>query len=228
MTKYPSMPPDRSMPAHRVQAIREIVVSNVAGTTARVPRKRFVAVLAAGLTFVLATGAGAYVLLAPEETFTSIACHSAPRLDADAAVTETTSGEASDPVEVCKALWEEGRIGDSPAPPSMIACVSDSSGAISVFPDGTGGCRNLGLAPLNEVDTAGAKSVVELREALKAKLPVEGCVDIDSAARVARQELAARGFENWSVRLRLPHDGCASFGLEVTKKEVYLVGTGPK
>lgn len=222
------LPPDRDLPARRLQLRREHLVQEI--TTAR-RAVRPLAVALAGLALVLAlSGFGAYALTREPTHVDSIGCYESADVRANVAV---IGSDATDPVAACAELWRTGAFGTSRVVPQLTPCVLDT-GAVAVVPGGPGICEGLGIASLSEDARARLVRLGQLRAALSTRFgdgsgskPRTGCIATDAAARrAARAELDARGYGDWTVELVPPSDGvrrCATTSLEPSNGVVVVL-----
>lgn len=231
MSEY-GLPPERPLPARRVQRRKEHLMREVARAH-RVSYRRRVAVAAAAAAAVLvATGFGTYALTRDEpEHVDSIGCYSEASLGSDVAVIGNT---AQDPVRACAELWRAGDMAPGTTVPQLQACVLPT-GAVAVVPaEGADVCNALGSARLSDTARAELRRLGGLHAALSERLgtpsgtraPRIPCPREAEARRIAREELDRRGFPAWDVETVGSLDGreCPSPSIERGRSVVVLYG----
>jgi hypothetical protein len=141
-------PPERELPAGRLQQRKEQLVSQISGTSATLapsrPRRILVFAVALGVAGILTAGTYAgYRLTRPVTPVATIGCYETDSLDANTAV--LASGTKR-PVAACAAKYASA-FPASTRPAQFTACVLPS-GSVGVFPGDTSGdtCKDLGLA----------------------------------------------------------------------------------
>ena len=191
MSDEPRIPSSRDLPPERLQRRKEMLVSEIASTSAASARRvRRPIVALAALVLLLATGFGTYALTRGEPThFDSIGCFE----EADVRSNTTVIGnEAQDPIAACAELWRQGTIAPGGSVPRLEACVLET-GAVGVFPgESAEVCNRLGIAPLSPEGRAELRRLGELQTAIRERLA--GCAGASEARGLARTELDARGF----------------------------------
>jgi hypothetical protein len=225
------LPPDRDLPARRLQLRREHLVREI--TTSRRRVRRLVSALAAAALVLAATGFGAYELTRELTHVDSIGCFE--RADVDGNVTVIGS-EAADPVAACAALWRSGAVGSTTTAPSLTACVLDT-GAVAVMPGPAGVCEALGIASLSAEGRRRLAGLGELRAALAARFgdgsgskKRTACVGEHDARRIVREELHARRLTGWTIDVAVAFDAdrrCASAALVPAEKTIRLIPVSP-
>ena len=168
MNDLQSLPPARSMPAHRRQAHRTIVEAAVTPTAARRRPSRRRIVVAAGAALLLTTGAAAYVASRPASDKSVVRCYTVAGLDGGdvfrgtsvSVVTRDRIVPIEDALSACARAWRDGvlvagaagpvdpdpRRVPAPVPP-LVACTLPQ-GIAAVFPGDDATCRRLGLPSL--------------------------------------------------------------------------------
>jgi hypothetical protein len=234
------IPASRDLPAgwlqrHKEYLVREVTLQPAFG---RRRRRRLALVLVPAIIALLAATAFTTYALTSEPThLESIGCFESANLRANTSVVDA---DGRDPAVICAELWQQGVVGDAPAPQQLAACVLES-GAIGVFPSsGAGTCAQLGLATLPPSYAAEGKRFAELRDAIVSQLgePASGssrgspkCVDEASARALIRRELDARSHRDW--RIEVAGDGftaerpCAEAAFDGKRKIVILVPVWP-
>jgi hypothetical protein len=203
------IPAQRDLPSGRLQLRREHLVREVTiwDRAARRRRRRLALVLVPTVLVVLAvTGFTTYALTREPTHLESVGCFETAELDGNIAV---VNADGRDPTVICAELWRQGAIGPGPAPESLAACVVET-GAVGVFPSsGKDTCERLGLAVLPATYAAEAERFAALRDAIAAELGASygsterdpKCLREEEARALVRRELAARGYEDWSIEV---------------------------
>ena len=205
MTTQLQLPDARDLPPGRLERRASHLVSEL--ELRQAPRRRrplVLALAAAALVLVAATGFTTYSLLREPTHLMSIGCYETASESANVAIVDSDGGS---PVEICAELWRRGDMG-APVPRSLAACVL-GAGAIGVFPGSPEStCAGLGLAPVDAAILAELERFSELRRAILAELgePATGssvgsskCVGELRARAVTRRELDAHGYADWSI-----------------------------
>ena len=230
------IPAQRDLPPGRLQLRREHLVMEVAiwDRAARRRRRRLALVLVPAVLAVLAvTGFTTYALTREPTHLESVGCFETAELDGNIAIVNADGRGAR---AICAELWLQGDMGPGPAPKSLAACVLDT-GAVGVFPSsGKGTCEQLGLADLPPTYAAEAERFAALRDAIAAELGASyrsterdpKCLREEEARGLVRRELAARGYEDWSIEViggGFTESPCAAVGLgfDGQRKVVFLV-----
>ena len=230
------IPAERDLPPERLQLRKEHLVKEVTmwERAAQRRRRRLALVLAAAVLAVLAvTGFTTYALTREPSHLESVGCFETADLAGNIAV---VNADGRTPTAVCAELWRQGEIGPGPAPESLAACVLQT-GAVGVFPSsGEDTCAQLGLADLPPTYAAEAKRLAALRDAIAAELGASygsterdpKCLREEEARTLVRRELAARGYEDWSIEViggGFTAGPCAAVGLgfDGERKVVFLV-----
>ena len=179
----------------------------------------------AAVLLLAATGIATYVLTREATHLESISCYDALDL---AANTTVVASDGRDPVTVCMEVWQQGAVGEEPAPSQLAACVLPS-GAVGVFPAaGRDACNSLGLANLGEGFAGEAKRLAELRDSVVGRLALD-CVGETEGRRLVEEALDARGFGDW--RVEVAGDGysagrpCTHFATDAAQKLALLLPT---
>ena len=230
------IPAQRDPPPGRLQLRREHLVMEVAiwDRAARRRRRRLALVLVPAVLAVLAvTGFTTYALSREPSHLESVGCFETAELDGNIAIVNADGRGAR---AICAELWRQGDMGPEPAPKSLAACVLET-GAVGVFPSsGNDTCEQLGLADLPPTYAAEAERFAALRDAIAAELGASygsterdpKCLREDEAHALARRELDARGYEDWSIDVigsGFAESSCAAVGLgfDGERKVVFLV-----
>jgi hypothetical protein len=230
------IPAPRDLPPRRLQLQKEHLVREVImwerATLRR--RRRLALVLVPAVLAVLAvTGFTTYALTREPTHLESVGCFETAELDGNIAIVNADGRGAR---AICAELWLQGDMGPGPAPKSLAACVLDT-GAVGVFPSsGKGTCEQLGLSDLPPTYAGEAKRFAALRDAIAAELGASygsterdpKCLTEDEARALARRELDARGYGNWSIEViggGFAEGPCAGVGLgfDGERKVVFLV-----
>jgi len=221
------IPPERDLPAGRLQRRREHLVSELAHTawTNRRRKRRLVLILVPAVILLLAaTGFTTYVLTREPTHLETIGC-----FDREGN-TAVVNADGRHPVEICRELWQAGDLG-ADRPERLAACVLET-GPVGVFPSsGPDTCERLGLADLPASYVAEARRFSALRDAVVARL-VTDCVAEEPARTTVRRELDARGFSMWRIEVAddaafTPDRPCASAAFDGERKVVVLVPIEP-
>jgi hypothetical protein len=230
------IPAQRDLPPGRLQLRKEHLVREVAmwERSARRRRRRLALVLVPAVLAVLAvTGFTTYALTREPTHLESIGCFETAELDGNIAI---VNADGRGPTAICAELWRQGDMGPGPAPESLAACVLET-GAVGVFPSsGIDTCEQLGLADLPPTYAAGAERFAALRDAIAAELGASygsterdpKCLREEEARALVRRELAARGYEDWSIEViggGFAESPCTAVGLgfDGERKVVFLV-----
>jgi hypothetical protein len=231
------IPAQRDLPSGRLQLRKEHLVSEVAmwDRAARRRRRRLALVLVPAVLAVLAvTGFTTYALTREPTHLESVGCFETAELHANIAV---VNADGRDPTAICAELWRQGDMGRGPAPKALAACVLET-GAVGVFPSsGDDTCEHLGLADLPPTYAAEAQRLAALRGAIAAALGASfgrserepKCLREEEARALVRHELAARGYEDWSIEVIgsgfTAERPCVEVGLgfDSERKVVFLV-----
>jgi hypothetical protein len=140
-------PPERDLPAGRLQQRKEQLVSQIFATplarTQHRPRRALVLAAALAVAGILAAAAYAgYALTRPVTPIATIGCYETDSLDANTAVIAAGSGS---PVAACAATYASAF--PHSRPPANFAACALPSGSVGVFPSaGSETCKSLGLA----------------------------------------------------------------------------------
>jgi hypothetical protein len=231
MSKRMSLPPDRDLPARRLQLRREHLVQEI--TTSRRGVRPLVLAFAAATLVLSATGFGAYALTREPTHVDSIGCFEQADLSSSVAV---IGAAATDPVAACAALWRSGALGSTSNVPSLTACVLDT-GAVAVMPGEQGICEGLGIASLSADARVRLARFGELRAALAQRFGDSSgskkrtaCVDEAAATRIVRAELEARGLADWAIEITSPFNAerrCASASIVPAARTIMLIPISP-
>jgi hypothetical protein len=230
------IPAQRDLPPGRLQLREEHLVGEVAkwDRAARRRRRRLVLMLVPAVLGVLAaTGFTTYALTREATHLESVGCFETAELDGNVAI---VNADGRDPTAICAELWRQGDMGPGPAPESLAACVL-GTGELGVFPSsGEDTCQRLGLADLPRMYAAEAERFAALRDAIAAELGASygsterdpKCLREEEARALVRRELAARGYEDWSIEVMgggFTEGPCAAVGLgfDGERKVVLLV-----
>ena len=198
-------------------------------------RRRLALVLVPAVLAVLAvTGFTTYALTREPSHLESVGCFETAELDGNIAI---VNADGRAPTAICDELWRQGDMGPGPTPKSLAACVLET-GAVGVFPSsGKDTCEQLGLADLPPTYYAAeAERFAALRDAIAAELGASygtterdpKCLREEEARTLVRRELAARGYEDWSIEViggGFAESPCAGVGLgfDGERKVVLLV-----
>jgi hypothetical protein len=225
------IPAQRDLPPGWLQQRKEHLVRAVSmwDRAARRRRRRFVLVLVPAVVAVLAvTGFTTYALTREPSHLESIGCFETAELEGNVAV---VNADGRDPTAICADVWQQGAFGTVAVPEHLAACVLET-GAVGVFPSsGEDTCEQFGLADLPPTYAAEAEHFAALRDAIVEKLGAsssgrsEGdlkCVGEQEARAFVRQELDARGYEDWSIEA-FGGGRCAEVGFDGERKIVFLV-----
>lgn len=230
------IPADRDLPPERLQLQKEHLVKEVTmwERAAQRRRRRLALVLVPAVLAVLAvTGFTTYALTREPTHLESVGCFETAELDGSIAI---VNADGRAPTAICAELWRQGDMGAGPAPRSLAACVLET-GAIGVFPSsGKDTCKQLGLADLPPTYAAEAERFAALRDAIAAELGASygsterdpKCLREEEARALVRRELAARGYEDWSIEVignGFNESPCSAVGLgfDGERKVVSLV-----
>lgn len=232
-------PAGRSLPRGQLERRRNHLVSELRLNAERGRRRRrrvtLIAVPAA-LLALAATGFTTYALTREATKLESIGCFDRATLEAN---TTIVGADGRHPVEICREIWASGGMGRSEPPSTLAACVLES-GAVGVFPGGRGTCAGLGLADLPASYARDARRFSALRDALVARLGEEGtgmslpkgpCIGERDARAIVREELDARGFDDWSIEVTASFSEarpCASLAFDGAEEVVYLIPAEPR
>jgi hypothetical protein len=232
-----SVPPERDLPAGRLQPRKEHLVNEIvqSAVTSRRRRRRLLLVLIPAAVLALAaTGFTAYVVTREPTHLESIGCYDRASLDANVAV---VSADGRDPAEICAELWAADASGEgrSREPGELTSCVLDS-GAVGVFPgSGAGTCGRLGLADLPASYAAEARQFAALRDALTRRLGFPGsgtelpsgpCVGEEPARAIVEEELRRHGYGGWRIETTEPYSAerpCTMVAFDNEEEIVFLV-----
>ena|SRR5215469_18542850 len=150
MSVHLTPPPDRDLPAGRLQLRKEQLVSHIFTTSypsaRRRPRRVLVVVAAVvGAAVTAAAAYGGYTLTRSATQLHSVGCYESVSLSANTAVVSAGNGS---PAAACAGVWSSAFPGDE-QPSGFAACVLDS-GAVGVFPAPAAAnpCAQLGLPRL--------------------------------------------------------------------------------
>ena len=236
MNDEPRIPAQRDLPPGRLQLRRGHLASEVTMWEQAAQRRRrlLVLVLVPAVLAVLAvSGFTTYALTREPSHPESVGCFETAELDGNIAI---VNADGRGPTAICAELWRQGDMGPGPAPKSLAACVLET-GAVGVFPSsGKDTCEQLGLADLPPTYAAEAERFAALRDAIAAELGasygstdrVPKCLREEEARGLVRHELAARGYEDWSIEViggGFTDSPCAAMGLgfDGERKVVLLV-----
>jgi hypothetical protein len=230
------IPAQRDLPPGRLQLRKEHVVREVTmwDRAAQRRRRRLAFILVPAVLALLAvTGFTTYALTREPTHLESVGCFETAELDGNIAV---VNADGRNPTAICAELWRQGDIGPGAAPESLATCVLDT-GAIGVFPSsGEDTCEQLGLTDLPPGYAEEAERLAPLRNAIAAELGASygsterapKCLREEEARALVRHELAARGYEDWSIEVigdGFTESPCAAVGLgfDGERKVVFLV-----
>jgi len=230
------IPAQRDLPPGRLQLRKEHLVREVSMWDRAAQRRRrpLALVLVPAVLAVLAvTGFTTYALTREPTHLESVGCFETAELDGSIAI---VNADGRGPTAICAELWRQGDMGPGPAPESLAACVLER-GAIGVFPSSDKDtCEQLGLADLPSTYAAEVERFAPLRDAIAAELGASygsterdpRCLREAEARTLVRRELAARGYENWSIEVignGFTESPCAAVGLgfDGERKVVFLV-----
>ena len=236
MNDEPRIPAQRDLPPGRLQLRKEHLVREVAmwERAAQRRRRRLALVLVPAVLVALAvTGFTTYALTREPSHLESVGCFETAELDGNIAI---VNADGRGPRAICVELWRQGDMGPGPAPESLAACVLET-GAIGVFPSsGEDTCEQLGLADFPPGYAEEAERFAALRDAIAAELGASygsterapKCLREEEARALVRHELAARGYEDWSIEVigdGFTESPCAAVGLgfDGERKIVFLV-----
>ena len=153
-------PPDRDLPAGRLQLRKEQLVSHIftapQRSTHRRPRRVLIALAVVVVAAVTAAAAyGGYALTRSATPVVTVGCYETVSLSANTAV--ISAGDGS-PVAACAGVWSSAFPGDE-QPSGFAACVLDS-GATGVFPAPAGSdpCEKLGIPRLAKAGASQSQS----------------------------------------------------------------------
>ena len=236
MNDEPRIPAQRDLPPGGLQLRKEHLVREVAmwERAAQRRRRRLALVLVPAVLVVLAvTGFTTYALTREPSHLESVGCFETAELDGNIAI---VNADGRGPTAICAELWRQGDMGPGPAPKSLAACVLET-GAVGVFPSSRKDtCEQLGLADLPSTYAAEAERFAALRDAIAAELGASygsterdpKCLREGEARGLVRRELAARGYEDWSIEViggGFAESPCAAVGLgfDGARKVVLLV-----
>jgi hypothetical protein len=236
MNDEPRIPAQRDLPPGRLQLQKEHLVGELTmwERAAQRRRRRLALVLVPAVLALLAvTGFTTYALTREPSHLESVGCFETAELDGNIAV---VNADGRGPTAICAELWRQGDMGAGPAPKSLAACVLET-GAVGVFPSsGKDTCEQLGLADLPPTYAAEAERLAALRDAIAAELGASygsterdsKCLREEEARALARHELAARGYEDWSIEVigdGFTESPCTAVGLgfDGERKVVLLV-----
>jgi hypothetical protein len=236
MNDEPRIPAQRDLPPGRLQLRKEHLVREVAmwERAAQRRRRRLALVLVPAVLVALAvTGFTTYALTREPSHLESVGCFETAELDGNIAI---VNADGRGPRAICAELWRQGDMGPGPAPESLAACVLET-GAIGVFPSsGEDTCEQLGLADFPPGYAEEAERFAALRDAIAAELGASygsterapKCLREEEARALVRHELAARGYEDWSIEViggGFAESPCAAVGLgfDGERKIVFLV-----
>jgi len=236
MNDEPRIPAQRDLPPGRLQLRKEHLVREVAmwERAAQRRRRRLALVLVPAVLVALAvTGFTTYALTREPSHLESVGCFETAELDGNIAI---VNADGRGPRAICAELWRQGDMGPGPAPESLAACVLETGG-IGVFPSsGEDTCEQLGLADFPPGYAEEAERFAALRDAIAAELGASygsserapKCLREEEARALVRHELAARGYEDWSIEViggGFAESPCAGVGLgfDGERKVVLLV-----
>jgi hypothetical protein len=226
-----TVPPDRDFPAGRLELRARHLVTELSSERRRRPWPTLVPAVA--VLLLGATAFTAYRLTRSEPTvLESVGCYDRASLDANVAV---VSPGAGGPIAACRSVWRQGAM-DGPAPRELAACVL-STGPIGVFPSTGGGtCAELGLADVSAKALSEARRFAALSGAIVTKVGAAPsgssrgssiCLSEQSARRVVRHELDARGYSEWAITTGgepfSPKRPCADVSFDGQGKAVILI-----
>ena len=231
MSKPTSVPPDRDLPARRLQLRREHLVQEISASRRRV--RPLVLGFAAATLVLCATGFGAYALTREPTHVDSIGCFERDDLNSNVAV---IGSAATDPVTACAELWRNGSLGSTTYVPQLTACVLDT-GAVAVMPGEASVCAALGIASLSADARSRLARLGDLRAALSNRFGDSSgsnrrtaCVGEAAAVRIARAELETRGLSDWTIEITSPFSAerrCASASIVPAETTVMLTPISP-
>ena len=236
MNDEPRIPAQRDLPPGRLQLRKEHLVREVAmwERAAQRRRRRLALVLVPAVLVALAvTGFTTYALTREPSHLESVGCFETAELDGNIAI---VNADGRGPRAICVELWRQGDMGPGPAPESLAACVLETGG-IGVFPSsGEDTCEQLGLADFPPGYAEEAERFAALRDAIATELGASyggterapKCLREEEARALVRHELAARGYEDWSIEViggGFAESPCAAVGLgfDGERKIVFLV-----
>ena len=204
------IPASRDLPEQWLRRYQTYLVSEVGPQPARERRRRrrlLLVLVPAVLALLAATAFTTYALTREPTHIESIGCFETPSLDAN---TTIVNADGRDPVVICGELWQQGVVGDAPAPERLTACVLES-GVVAVFPStGASTCADLGLAAVPASYARERKRFAALRSAILAELgePASGasrgsskCLAEQPARTIVRRELDAHGYRQWDIEV---------------------------
>ena len=226
-----SLPPDRDLPARRLQLRREHLVQEIAASRRRV--RPLVLAFAAATVVLSATGFGAYALTREPTHVDSIGCFERADLSSNVAV---IGSAATDPVAACAAVWRSGALGSTKSVPPLTPCVLET-GAVAVVPGEPGICEALGVASLSAEARDRLARLGELRAVLAQRFgdgsgskTRTACVGEAAAVRIVRAELEARGLADWTIEITPSFDAerrCASASIVPADRTIMLIPVSP-
>ncbi len=231
------IPASRDLPEEWLRPYQTNIVDEVGLRPARDRRRSrrlILVLLPAVLALLAATAFTTYALTREPTHLESIGCFETASLDAN---TTIVIADGRDPAVICGELWQQGVVGDAPAPERLTACVLES-GAVGVFPSTTGvsTCAGLGLAAVPASYARERKRFAALRSAILAELgePASGssrgsskCLPEQAARVIVRRELDAHGYKQWDIEVA--GDGftaerpCAEVAFDGKRRTVTLI-----
>lgn len=127
----------------------------------------------------------------------TVGCYATAARDSNVTI---VGADGRDPADICADYWRQGLIADQRTDvPPLTVCVT-VGGAPAVLPTGDPDpCPAAGMRELGGRYTAEEEVYLAVRDALRDRLPVNGCVDLPTASRTARQILADLDLPNWAV-----------------------------
>jgi hypothetical protein len=230
------IPAQRELPPGRLQLRKTHLVREVTTWEREAQRRRRLLALVfvpAVFAVLAVTGFTTYALTREPTHLESVGCFETAHLEGNFAI---VNADGRPPTAICAELWRQGDMGAGPAPESLAACVLER-GAVGVFPSsGEDTCEQLGLADLPPTYAAEAERLAALRDAIAAELGASygsterdpKCLREEEARALVRHELAARGYEDWSIEVigdGFTESPCTTVGLgfDGERKVVFLV-----
>ena len=232
MTEKLRIPDRRELPARWIELQREHLLEELEPRRTHRRRRLVVALVPAVFVLLAATAFTTYKLTRNPTHLESVGCYDRASLAANTAV---VGADGRDPVAICSEVWQQGALG-KPVPKRLQACVLQS-GAIGVFPARRADtCGTLGLAPLPASYRTAAKRFASIQNAIVARLgtPASGsskrgpqCVGEAAATSFVRNELDARGYRDWQIKVAggsfTADRPCAEPSFDTGAKTVYLL-----
>lgn len=192
---------------------------------ARRRRRRFVT--AGAVAVAVATGGTVAALVArsgqPQRPEAGVFCRAEASLRADA----VELGAGSDPIEGCRAEWEDGSFASSVvdgALPDLVACIDPEGGAINVVPGDPNTCAELALEPADVELDAESLAVVALQERLVEEINAAECAPAGDVAAQAQSILDESGLSGWQVQVNADPatSVCAKVGVDSPTRIIFV------